>query len=292
MSDTGLDSGLSRYFDTVLSYPLLTAEEEAGLAARWRNHRDLDAAHRLVTSHLRLVVKIAMRHRGYGLALSDLVSEGQIGLLRAAMRFEPGHGCRLATYSVWWIRAAIQEHILRSWSLVRMDTTKAHKRLFFKLRAVKARLQMLDGSDGRGLSSDQAAQIAGVLKVQERDVNRMNGWASGRDQSLNVPLYESGGGDWLDHLVDDTATQETVLAEREEFGQRQAMLRSALDALGTRERDILSARRLRERPLTLQQLGARYGISAERVRQVELRAMEKLRDAVLSFAGRSAVPAM
>jgi RNA polymerase sigma-32 factor len=289
MSSNAIDPELSRYLRTIQAYPLLTAEAEAELVAQWCGQHDITAAHRLVTSHLRLVAKIALGYRGYGLALADLISEGQLGMLKAVTRFEPAHGSRLASYAAWWIRAAIQEYVLRSWSLVRMDTTAAHKKLFFKLRAVKARLGAADGPEARDLPVDLVPRIAQALNVHERDVVRMNGWVSGRDHSLNTPLREDSDDEWQDRLVDQAASQETALAEREELGRRRAVLRHAMQTLGERERDILSARHLRERPLTLQELGARYGISAERVRQVEMRAVEKLRHAARSLAGRPAI---
>ncbi|WP_407519514.1 RNA polymerase sigma factor RpoH [Methylobacterium oryzisoli] len=270
------EGGLSRYLDEIRRFPMLEPTEEYMLAKSWREHGDRDAAHKLVTSHLRLVAKIAMGYRGYGLPIGEVVSEGNVGLMQAVKRFDPDKGFRLATYAMWWIKAAIQEYILRSWSLVKMGTTANQKKLFFNLRKAKGRISALDEGD---LKPDQVKQIATRLGVPEQDVIDMNRRLSG-DASLNAPLREEGEGEWQDWLVDDSPTQETVLAREEEGQNRLAALRDALDVLNPRERRIFEARRLAEDPITLEDLSSEFGVSRERVRQIEVRAFEKVQDAV------------
>ena len=280
------EGGLSRYLDEIRKFPMLEPDEEYMLAKSWREHGDRDAAHRLVTSHLRLVAKIAMGYRGYGLPISEVVSEGNVGLMQAVKRFEPEKGFRLATYAMWWIKAAIQEYILRSWSLVKMGTTANQKKLFFNLRKAKGRISALEEGD---LKPDQVKTIATRLGVTEQDVIDMNRRLGG-DVSLNAPLREEGeGGEWQDWLVDDSASQESVLAAQEEGQNRLAALRDALGVLNPRERRIFEARRLADDPITLEELSAEFGVSRERVRQIEVRAFEKIQDAVKkNLAGREA----
>ena len=271
------EGGLSRYLDEIRRFPMLEPGEEYMLAKRWREHGDREAAHRLVTSHLRLVAKIAMGYRGYGLPIGEVVSEGNVGLMQAVKRFDPDKGFRLATYAMWWIRAAIQEYILRSWSLVKMGTTANQKKLFFNLRKAKGRISALEEGD---LRPDQVKQIATRLGVTEQDVVDMNRRLGG-DVSLNAPLREEGeGGEWQDWLVDDSASQESVLAAEQEGQNRLAALRDALGVLNPRERRIFEARRLAEDPITLEELSTEFGVSRERVRQIEVRAFEKIQEAV------------
>lgn len=272
------ESGLSRYLDEIRRFPMLQPQEEYMLARRWREHGDREAAHKLVTSHLRLVAKIAMGYRGYGLPLGEVVSEGNIGLMQAVKRFEPEKGFRLATYAMWWIRAAIQEYILRSWSLVKLGTTANQKKLFFNLRKAKSQISALEEGD---LRPDQVASIAKSLGVDEREVVEMNRRLGG-DASLNAPVREDGGGEWQDWLVDETSNQEAKLVEAEERGNRHQALQHALTVLNDRERRIFEARRLAEEPLTLEELSEEFGVSRERVRQIEVRAFEKVQDAVRS----------
>jgi RNA polymerase sigma-32 factor len=255
---------------------MLKPDEEFMLAKRWREHDDRDAAHRLVTSHLRLVAKIAMGYRGYGLPIGEVVSEGNVGLMQAVKRFEPDKGFRLATYAMWWIKASIQEYILRSWSLVKMGTTANQKKLFFNLRKAKSKISALDEGD---LRPDQVKQIAVKLGVPEQDVIDMNRRLGG-DASLNAPLREEGEGEWQDWLVDESTNQEHRLVESEESGNRLAALRDALGVLNPRERRIFEARRLAEDPITLEELSDEFGVSRERVRQIEVRAFEKVQGAV------------
>ncbi len=270
------EGGLSRYLDEIRKFPMLEPSEEYMLAKRWREHGDREAAHKLVTSHLRLVAKIAMGYRGYGLPISEVVSEGNVGLMQAVKRFEPDKGFRLATYAMWWIKAAIQEYILRSWSLVKMGTTANQKKLFFNLRKAKGRISALDEGD---LRPEQVKQIATQLGVTEQDVVDMNRRLGG-DASLNAPLREEGEGEWQDWLVDQSASQESVLAAEEEGQNRLQALRNALSVLNPRERRIFEARRLAEDPITLEELSAEFGVSRERVRQIEVRAFEKVQEAV------------
>ena len=271
------DSGLSKYLDEIRKFPMLEPQEEYMLAKRWREHGDRDAAHRLVTSHLRLVAKIAMGYRGYGLPIGEVVSEGNVGLMQAVKRFEPDKGFRLATYAMWWIRASIQEYILRSWSLVKMGTTANQKKLFFNLRKAKSQISALEDGD---LRPDQVKQIATKLGVGEQDVIDMNRRLGG-DASLNAPLREDeGSSEWQDWLVDDSDSQESRLAENEELDNRRKALSGALTVLNDRERRIFEARRLADDPLTLEELSSEFGVSRERVRQIEVRAFEKVQDAV------------
>src|SRR5215831_5645805 len=275
------ETGLSRYLEEIRRFPMLEPQEEYMLAKSWREHGDRDAAHRLVTSHLRLVARIAMGYRGYGLPIGEVVSEGNVGLMQAVKRFDPEKGFRLATYAMWWIRAAIQEYILRSWSLVKMGTTAAQKKLFFNLRKIKGQLKALDEGD---LHPDQVKRIATQLGVTEEDVVSMNRRLAG-DSSLNAPVRnDSDSGEWQDWLVDDTMDQETALAESEEAKRRRGMLNAALQSLNERERRVFEARRLAEDPLTLEELSAEFGVSRERIRQIEVRAFEKVQKAVQKAA--------
>jgi len=272
------EGGLTRYLEEIRRFPMLEPEQEYMLAKSWREHGDRDAAHQLVTSHLRLVAKIAMGYRGYGLPISEVISEGNVGLMQAVKRFEPEKGFRLATYAMWWIRASIQEYILRSWSLVKMGTTAAQKKLFFNLRKAKSQISALEEGD---LRPDQVKQIATKLGVTEQDVVDMNRRLSG-DASLNAPIREdSEGGEWQDWLVDERLDQEEQLAESEELDNRRAALAGALSVLNERERRIFEARRLSEDPITLEELAAEFGVSRERVRQIEVRAFEKVQKAVM-----------
>jgi RNA polymerase sigma-32 factor len=272
------ESGLTRYLDEIRRFPMLEPQDEYMLAKRWREHGDRDAAHKLVTSHLRLVAKIAMGYRGYGLPISEVISEGNVGLMQAVKRFEPEKGFRLATYAMWWIKAAIQEYILRSWSLVKMGTTANQKKLFFNLRKAKSKISALEEGD---LRPDQVKLIAKRLGVTEQDVVDMNRRLGG-DVSLNAPIREDGdSGEWQDWLVDDVnADQETKLAESEESDNRRKALGEALSVLNERERRIFEARRLADDPVTLEDLAAEFGVSRERVRQIEVRAFEKVQRAV------------
>ena len=277
------DGSLSRYLQEIRKFPLLEPEEEYMLAKRWREHDDRDAAHKLVTSHLRLVAKIAMVYRGYGLPPAELVSEGNIGLMQAVKRFEPEKGFRLATYAMWWIRASIQEYILRSWSLVKLGTTANQKKLFFNLRKVKNQIKAIEEGD---LHPDNVAEIARRLGVPENDVISMNRRLTTSDQSLNAPLRSDGDGDgeWMDWLVDDEMDQESKLVQSDELDHRRDMLASAMQSLNEREQHILTERRLKEDPATLEELSQDYGISRERVRQIEVRAFEKLQKAMKASA--------
>jgi RNA polymerase sigma-32 factor len=272
------EGGLSRYLDEIRRFPMLEPHEEYMLAKRWREHGDREAAHKLVTSHLRLVAKIAMGYRGYGLPIGEVVSEGNVGLMQAVKRFEPDKGFRLATYAMWWIKAAIQEYILRSWSLVKMGTTANQKKLFFNLRKAKGRISAFEEGD---LHPDNVKQIATQLGVTEQDVVDMNRRLGG-DSSLNAPLRDEGegGGEWQDWLVDQGQSQEQVLVEEEEGQNRLKALRNALSVLNPRERRIFEARRLSDDPITLEELSTEFGVSRERVRQIEVRAFEKIQDAV------------
>ncbi|MBZ9936658.1 RNA polymerase sigma factor RpoH [Mesorhizobium sp. BR1-1-16] len=271
------EAGLSRYLDEIRRFPMLAPDEEYMLAKAYKEHDDRNAAHRLVTSHLRLVAKIAMGYRGYGLPIGEVISEGNVGLMQAVKRFEPEKGFRLATYAMWWIKASIQEYILRSWSLVKMGTTANQKRLFFNLRKMKSQIQALDEGD---LKPDQVQQIATKLGVTNEDVISMNRRLGG-DTSLNAPLRaDAEGGEWQDWLVDDSESQETVLANQEEASNRRKLLKDAMGVLNDRERRIFEARRLAEEPITLEELSTEFGVSRERVRQIEVRAFEKVQKAV------------
>ncbi|CAM1657269.1 RNA polymerase sigma-70 region 2 [Bartonella apis] len=276
------DGGLTRYLEEIRRFPMLEPQEEYMLAKRYREHNDPKAAHKLVTSHLRLVAKIAMGYRGYGLPIGEVISEGNVGLMQAVKRFEPERGFRLATYAMWWIKASIQEYVLRSWSLVKMGTTANQKRLFFNLRKVKSKIQALDDGD---LNPEQVKEIATRLNVSEEDVISMNRRLSG-DTSLNAPIRASEGesGEWQDWLVDDSSSQEQLLIEEDELENRRAMLEQAMEGLNDREKRIFKARRLSEDPVTLEELSTEFGISRERVRQIEVRAFEKVQNAVKAAA--------
>ena len=273
------EEGLSRYFREIWRYPLLDPDEEYMLATRWRQYGDTDAAHRLVTSHLRLVAKIAVRYRGYGLPLSDLVSEGSVGLMKAVKKFEPERGFRLSTYAMWWIRAAITEYVLRSWSLVKMGTVSAQKKLFFALRRIKGQLGIMDHGE---LTPAEAEKLADALDVRATDVIAMNRRLAARDVSLNAPVSAAADEtlEYLDTLADDGPTPEAFTAEREEADWRGGLLRDAMATLPERDRQILTKRRLTDEPETLEKIGRAYGISRERVRQLEVRAFEKVKRAV------------
>lgn len=274
---TAGEGGLSRYMDEIRKFPMLEPQEEYMLAKRYHEHDDGKAAEKLVTSHLRLVAKIAMGYRGYGLPIGEVISEGNVGLMQAVKRFDPERGFRLATYAMWWIKASIQEYILRSWSLVKMGTTANQKRLFFNLRKMKGQIQALEEGD---LKPDQVTMIAERLGVSEDEVVSMNRRLSG-DTSLNAPIRaESESGEWQDWLVDESDSQETVLARQEELDARREMLSNALDVLNDREKRIFEARRLSEDPVTLEELSTEFGVSRERVRQIEVRAFEKVQKAV------------
>jgi RNA polymerase sigma-32 factor len=271
-----LESNLAGYLGEIRRFPMLEPQEEFTLAKRWREHGDRDAAHKLVTSHLRLVAKVAMGYRGYGLPISEVISEGNVGLMQAVKRFEPDRGFRLATYAMWWIKAAIHEYILRSWSLVKMGTTANQKKLFFNLRKAKSRISALEEGDMR---ADQVEQIASQLGVSEQDVVEMNRRLGG-DASLNAPIREDGNsGEWQDWLVDDSASQESRLAESQQSEIRHKALGEALTVLNDRERRIFEARQLAEEPLTLEELANAFGVSRERIRQIEVRAFDKVQKA-------------
>jgi RNA polymerase sigma-32 factor len=269
------EGGLSRYLAEIRKFPLLDPQEEYMLAKRWREHEDTEAAHKLVTSHLRLVAKIAMGYRGYGLPINEVIAEGNIGLMQAVKRFEPERGFRLATYAMWWIRASIQEYILRSWSLVKLGTTAAQKKLFFNLRRVKGQIEALEEGD---MHPEHVSDIAKRLGVPEQEVVNMNRRLASPDSSLNTPLGTESESEWQDWLADESLDQETQLAETEELEERRTLLSTALEELTPRERDILEARRLRDEPMTLEDLSVKYDISRERVRQIEVRAFEKLQE--------------
>lgn len=275
------EGNLSRYLQEIRKFPMLEPEEEFMLAKRWQEHEDLDAVHKLVTSHLRLVAKIAMGYRGYGLPVAELISEGNVGMMQAVKRFDPDRGFRLATYAMWWIRASIQEYILHSWSLVKMGTTASQKKLFFNLRKIKGQLKAFEEGD---LSPENVTTIADKLKVSEDDVVSMNRRLSGGDQSLNAPLRIDGDGEWQDWLEDESDNQEVMLAQEEELDHRRKMLTEAFRCLNERERHILQERRLKDDPATLEELSHEYGISRERVRQIEVRAFEKLQRAMRNAA--------
>ncbi|AEV39164.1 RNA polymerase, sigma 32 subunit, RpoH [Pseudovibrio sp. FO-BEG1] len=279
---TGGEGGLSRYLDEIRKFPMLQPQEEYMLAKRYREHDEPKAAEKLVNSHLRLVAKIAMGYRGYGLPLGEVISEGNVGLMQAVKRFEPDKGFRLATYAMWWIKASIQEYILRTWSLVKMGTTANQKRLFFNLRRVKGKIQAFEDGD---LRPEQVQQIATTLGVTENEVVSMNRRLGG-DSSLNAPLRSSEGesSEWQDWLVDDSESQEAVLAEQEEYDVRRDMLKNAMSVLNERETRIFEARRLSENPITLEELSTEFGVSRERVRQIEVRAFEKVQKAVQESA--------
>ncbi|MBO9713529.1 RNA polymerase sigma factor RpoH [Sphingomonas sp.] len=279
----GGEASLNRYLSEIKKFPILSPEQEYMLAKRFQEHGDTEAAAQLVTSHLRLVAKIAMGYRGYGLPVSELISEGNIGLMQGVKKFEADRGFRLATYAMWWIRASIQEFILRSWSLVKMGTTAAQKKLFFNLRRMKAKLDAFEDGD---LSPEHVQKIATDLGVTEDEVVSMNRrMALGGDTSLNVPLREDGEGQWQDWLQDDGPLQDEAVAEAQEADVRHDMLVSAMDDLNEREKHILTERRLTDDPKTLEELSQVYGVSRERVRQIEVRAFEKLQKAMMRLAG-------
>ena len=290
MPALGGEAGLNRYLSEIRKFPMLTPEQEYMLAKRYQEHQDPAAAAQLVTSHLRLVAKIAMGYRGYGLPVSELISEGNIGLMQGVKKFDPDRGFRLATYAMWWIRASIQEFILRSWSLVKLGTTAAQKKLFFNLRRMKSNLAAFEDGD---LSPEHVAKIATDLGVTEDEVVSMNRRMSmGGDASLNVPMREDGEGQWQDMLQDDSVLQDERVADAQERDQRHALLTEALERLNDRERDILTRRRLIDEPETLEELSQSYNVSRERVRQIEVRAFEKLQKAMLAIAGeRKLLPA-
>jgi RNA polymerase sigma-32 factor len=293
MSSRGLpalsgEAGLSRYLTEIRKFPLLSPEDEYMFARRWKEHQDPEAARRLVTSHLRLVAKIAMGYRGYGLPVSEIVSEGNVGLMQAVKRFEPDKGFRLATYAMWWIRASIQEYVLRSWSMVKLGTTAAQKKLFFNLRKAKSHIGAIEEGD---LTPAHAATLADQLGVTQTELTEMNRRLSGPDSSLNAPLRSESESEWQDWLADDTADQETRLAEREEMSNRHELLMDAMKDLTEREKDIIQARRLQDEPATLEELSQKYGVSRERVRQIEVRAFEKLQRGIKSAMHQAALPA-
>ncbi|MCX7345928.1 MAG: RNA polymerase sigma factor RpoH [Alphaproteobacteria bacterium] len=280
------EAGLQRYLQDIRQFPMLQPDEEYMLAKRWKEHGDRDAAHKLITSHLRLVAKIAMGYRGYGLPIGEVISEGNVGLMQAVKKFEPDKGFRLATYAMWWIKASIQEFVLRSWSLVKMGTTANQKKLFFNLRKVKSQIEALDDGD---LRPDQVALIAKRLGVTEADVVSMNRRLSG-DTSLNAHVREDGEGEWQDWLVDESDNQEEVLVQNEEASMRHSLLTDALGKLTDRERRVFEARRLQDDPATLEDLSQEFGVSRERIRQIEVRAFEKVQKAVKNAAQRLLAP--
>jgi RNA polymerase sigma-32 factor len=275
------EGNLTRYLQDIRKFPMLKPDEEYMLARSWREHEDAEAAHRLVTSHLRLVAKIAMGYRGYGLPVAELISEGNVGMMQAVKRFDPERGFRLATYAMWWIRASIQEYILHSWSLVKIGTTAAQKKLFFNLRKLKGQMKAIEEGD---LSPERVTLIAQKLDVPEQDVINMNRRLAGPDHSLNAPLKIDGDGEWQDWLVDESQNQEEVFGDSEELEKRQRLLTSGMEVLTERERYILTERRLRDDPITLEDLSKEYGISRERVRQIEVRAFEKLQKSIRNAA--------
>ncbi len=276
------ENGLNRYMQEIRKFPMLEPDQEYMLAKRYQEYEDTDAAHQLVTSHLRLVAKIAMGYRGYGLPIGEVISEGNVGLMQAVKKFDPERGFRLATYAMWWIKASIQEYVLRSWSLVKMGTTANQKRLFFNLRKAKGRIQALDDGD---LTPDQATEIATQLGVSEEEVHSMNRRLGG-DASLNAPIAasEGEGGEWQDWLVDDSDSQEKMLIDQDELDSRREMLKDAMAVLNDREKRIFLARRLQDNPVTLEELSSEFDISRERVRQIEVRAFEKIQKAVTKAA--------
>ena len=280
------DGNLQRYLSEIRKFPMLAADEEYMLAKRWKEHGDVDAVHKMVTSHLRLVAKIAMGYRGYGLPIAELISEGNVGMMQAVKRFEPEKGFRLSTYAMWWIRASIQEYILYSWSLVKMGTTAAQKKLFFNLRRLKGQIREIDDGD---LAPESVKQIATTLAVSEDDVVQMNRRMSGGDQSLNAPMRQDGEAEWQDWLVDDSDTQDIVVAEADELDHRRSMLEAAMATLTERERHIFTERRLRDDPVTLEDLSNDFGVSRERVRQIEVRAFEKVQRAIRNMATQDVI---
>jgi RNA polymerase sigma-32 factor len=281
------EQGLSRYLSEIRKFPMLEKNEEFMLARQWRDHEDTEAAERMVTSHLRLVAKIAMGYRGYGLPMAEVISEGNVGLMQAVKKFDPEKGFRLATYAMWWIRAAIQEYILRSWSLVKLGTTAAQKKLFFNLRRLKGEMRALDEGD---LKPEQAQLIAEKLNVTEAEVYSMNGRMSGSDASLNIPMGTDGDMEWQDWLADDEPGQAETFANRQELDSRMELLTRAMEDLSERERHILTERRLIDEPKTLEELSDQYGVSRERIRQIEVRAFEKLQKTMKRLAKEQGLP--
>ena len=275
------ENGLSRYLADIRKFPMLEKDEEFMLAKAWQEDQDAEAAHKLVTSHLRLVAKIAMGYRGYGLPVAEVISEGNVGLMQAVKKFDPDKGFRLATYAMWWIRASIQEYILRSWSLVKMGTTAAQKKLFFNLRRMKSQMQALEEGD---LKPEQVEAIATKLGVTEDEVISMNGRLSGPDSSLNAPMRQDGEAEWQDWLTDDSETAEEELVESDEFDTRMTLLQEAMGQLNDRERHIIEERRLKDEPMTLEELAQVYNVSRERIRQIEVRAFEKLQNEMKRLA--------
>jgi RNA polymerase sigma-32 factor len=281
------EQGLSRYLSEIRKFPMLEKNEEFMLARQWRDHEDTEAAERMVTSHLRLVAKIAMGYRGYGLPMAEVISEGNVGLMQAVKKFDPEKGFRLATYAMWWIRAAIQEYILRSWSLVKLGTTAAQKKLFFNLRRLKGEMKALDEGD---LRPEQAQLIAEKLNVTEAEVYSMNGRMSGSDASLNVPMGADGDMEWQDWLADDEPGTAETFANRQELDSRMELLTRSMEDLSERERHILTERRLIDEPKTLEELSDQYGVSRERIRQIEVRAFEKLQKTMKRLAKEQGLP--
>lgn len=279
------EGGLRQYLTDIQKFPMLEADEEYALAKRWADDGDYDSAHKLVTSHLRLVAKIAMGFRGYGLPVGDLIAEGNIGLMQAVKKFDPEKGFRLSTYAMWWIKASIQEFVLKSWSLVKMGTSAAQKRLFFNLKRVRRQLEVADNAT---LTPAQIRQIAQELDVSEDDVVDMDMRMNANDQHLNAPMGADGDQQWMDNLADTSESNETLLAEREDYGQKRALMVEAFDTLNDRERRIIEARQLAEEPMTLEDLSQEFSISRERVRQIEARALEKL----THFVQEHGAPAM
>jgi RNA polymerase sigma-32 factor len=277
-------SGLRRYLQEIKRFPLLSAEEEYVLAKRYQEHKDTNAAHRLVTSHLRLVARIAMGYRGYGLPISDIISEGNVGLMQSVKKFDPDRGFRLSTYAMWWIKAAIQEYVLRSWSLVKIGTTTAQKKLFFNLRRLKSQIQ---GANSGHLQPEEVTEIAERLDVSEADVESMSQRMGGNDHSLNALVSRDADGEqeWMDWLEDDRPNPEVQVVERDQHDKRMELLTTAMQGLTERERHIIEARRLRDEPQTLEDLSQTYNISRERIRQIETRAMEKLETGMRKMAG-------
>jgi len=281
------EQGLSRYLTEIRKFPMLAKDEEFTLARRWLKNDDSKAAEKMVTSHLRLVAKIAMGYRGYGLPMAEVISEGNVGLMQSVKKFDPEKGFRLATYAMWWIRASIQEYILRSWSLVKLGTTAAQKKLFFNLRRMKGEIKALDNAQ---LKPDQVTHIATKLNVPEKDVISMNGRMSGSDASLNAPMGAEGDMEWMDWLADEEPNQAEEFAETQEFGARMELLQEAMADLSEREQHILTERRLTDEPKTLEQLSVVYNVSRERIRQIEVRAFEKLQKAMQKMAKEEGLP--
>ncbi|MEM6901060.1 MAG: RNA polymerase sigma factor RpoH [Pseudomonadota bacterium] len=281
------EQGLSRYLSEIRKFPMLAKEEEFMLAKRWQEHEDSEAAEKMVTSHLRLVAKIAMGYRGYGLPMAEVISEGNVGLMQSVKKFDPDKGFRLATYAMWWIRASIQEYILRSWSLVKLGTTAAQKKLFFNLRRIKGEINAIEQGD---LKPEQVTEIAERLNVSEDEVRSMNGRMSGSDASLNVPMGQEGDMEWQDWLADEEPNQAANFAQNQEFDARMELLQSAMGDLNEREQHILQERRLTDEPKTLEELSEVYNVSRERIRQIEVRAFEKLQKAMVRMAKEQGLP--